>query len=233
MASAKGNDPFKNVESPLECAVQVGSALAASRARAASPPNESATANTFNGASPRGTRVRHPLRGICLLSGGGRAAERGAVCRVVCAAAARPGPLPSCRGGCVALVAPPPSHAVWRSVVIKCWRRLPWQFLLAFLDAAMGGRTVVSVAQPPAVHPSACVCVRACVCASSCVWLHVRAWAGVYVRGSVCACVWVCMCVCVCVCACVCMRLCDSAFVHSCVRLRMCAFVRVWEWELE
>ena len=63
-----------------------------------------------------------------VFSGGDRAAERDAVCRVVCAAAARPGPLPSCRGGCVALVAPPPSHAVWRSIVIKCWRRLPWQF---------------------------------------------------------------------------------------------------------
>ena len=110
--------------------------------------------------------------------------------------------------------------------------------LLAFLDAAVSGETVVSVTHCLlCIRPRACVCV--CVCASSCVWLHVRAWASVYVRGSVCACVWVCVWLCVCACvrvhavACVCMRSCDSAFVHSCVRLRVCAFVRVWEWELE
>ena len=165
----------------------------------------------IDGASPRSARYRHRLRGICLLSGGARAAERGAVCRVVCTAAARPGPLPSCRGGRVRSPHPqPPSDSQSRRACTAAWsrlasaahtgrlasfagvlsakRRVPC--LLAFLDAAMSKKTMASVTQPPAVHPSVCVCVCMCVCACFCVWLHVRAWTSVYVRGSVCACVW-------------------------------------------
>ena len=73
-----------------------------------------------------------------------------------------------------------------------------------------------------------CASVRVCVC--------VCAFARVFVCGCMCVPGRVCMCVgrCARVCgACVCMRPCDSAFVHSCVCLRVCAFVRVWEWGLE
>ena len=83
----------------------------------------------------------------------------------------------------------------------------------------------------PAVHPSARVCV--------CAFARLRVCGCTCVPGRVCMCVGRCVrvcgfaCGCVCVRACVCMQSCDSAFVHSCVRLRVCAFVRVWEWELE
>ena len=103
--------------------------------------------------------------------------------------------------------------------------------LLAFLDAAMSGKTVVSV-----THRLLCIRPRVCVCAFArllCVWVRVRAWASVYVRGSVCACVWACVWLCVCACVRVHAVVRVHAAVHSCVRLRVCEFVRVWEWELE